>query len=200
ITLSWNADANVHGDNNRGYRIALGRHLEFSTRLAFAEIWHERAVKYGDTYRFNVVDQTTNDERKISELDVHRRASARAQRTNAPDRAAREQAFEADLSRHRETLDQLLEAREAKIAALGKDVGSLRGTVAKVEQVLTQRYETPSEKRLIPILSRQTLSELQETAVKLNLAERVDELEKLRVALAREYKAPTRTDDEAAML
>src|SRR5256714_377526 len=144
--------------------------------------------------------QTTNEERRISELDVHRRASARAQRTNAPDRAAREQAFEADLSRHRETLDHLLEAREAKIAALGKDVGSLRGTLAKVEQVLTQRYETPSEKRLIPILSRQTLSELQETAVKLNLVERVDDLEKLRVALAREYKAPTRTDDEAAML
>src|SRR5213076_1450018 len=39
-----------------------------------------------------------------------------------------------------------------------------------------------------------------ETALKLNMAERVDELEKLRVALAREYKAPTRTDDEAVML
>jgi hypothetical protein len=53
---------------------------------------------------------------------------------------------------------------------------------------------------VIPILSRQTLSELQETAVKLNLVGTVDDLEKLRVALAREYKAPTRTDDEAAML
>src|SRR5437660_10373974 len=83
-------------------------------------------------------------------------ASARAQRTNATDRAAIEQAFEADLSQHRETLDQLLEAREAKIAALGKDVGSLRGTVGKIEQVLIQRNDTPSEKRLIPILSRQT--------------------------------------------
>src|SRR5213078_78033 len=35
---------------------------------------------------------------------------------------------------------------------------------------------------------------------RLNLAERVDDLEKLRVALAREYKAPTRTDDETEML
>ncbi|HYV03150.1 MAG TPA: relaxase MobL, partial [Blastocatellia bacterium] len=122
ITLSWNADANVHEDNNRGYRIALGRHLEFSTRLAFAEIWHERAVKYGDTYRFNVVDQTTSEERKISELDVHRRASARAQRIDSRDRAVREDAYETDLSSHRETLDQLREAREAKIASLGKDV------------------------------------------------------------------------------
>lgn len=197
ITLSWNADATVHEDNNRGYRIALGRHLEFSTRLAFAEIWHERAVKYGDTYRFNVVDQTTSEERKISELDVHRRASARAQRIDSRDRAVREDAYETDLSSHRETLDQLREAREAKIAALGKDVGSVRGTLSKVEQTLT-RYQTPSGKPLTPLISRQTLSELENTAIRLNLAEKVAELEKLRTALAREHKAPNRTDDEAA--
>lgn len=199
ITLSWNADASVHEDNNRAYRIALGRHLEFSTRLAFAEIWHERAVKYGDTYRFNVVDQTTSEERKISELDVHRRASARAQRIDSRDRAVREDAYETDLSSHRETLDQLTEAREAKIAALGKDVGSLRGTLSKVEQGLT-RHQTPSGKSLTPLISRQTLSELENTAIKLNLAEKVTELEKLRTALAREHKAPDRADDEAATL
>ena len=199
IAASWREGGVLWKQDHADYRIALGKHLEFSLRLAFAEVWHERAVKHGDTFRFNVIDQTTGEKRNISELDVHRRASARAQR-NGPDRTAREQAFETDLSRHRETLDQLLEAQEAKIAALGKDVGSLRGTLAKVENVLTQRYETPSEKRLTPILSRQTLSELQETAVKLNLAERVDELERLRVALARENRAPTRTDDEAEML
>ncbi len=199
ITLSWNADASVREDDNRAYRIALGRHLEFSTRLTIAEVWHERAVKYGDTYRFNVVDQTTSEERKISELDVHRRASARAQRIDSRDRAVREVAYETDLSSHRETLDQLTEAREAKIAALGKDVGSLRGTLSKVEQGLT-RHQTPSGKSLTPLISRQTLSELENTAIKLNLAETVTELERLRTALAREHKAPARTDDEAATL
>jgi len=199
ITSSWNPDATVHEDNDRGYRIALGRHLEFSTRLAFAEIWHERAVKYGDTYRFNVVDQTIGEERKISELDVHRRASARAQRIDSRDRAVREDAYETDLSSHRETLDQLTEAREAKIASLGKDAGSLRGTLSKVEQGLA-RHQTPSGKSLTPLMSRQTLSELENTAIKLNLAEKVTELEKLRTTLAREHKAPDRTDDEAATL
>src|SRR5205823_11029816 len=97
--------------------------------LAFAEICQEHADKHGDTYRFEVVDQSTGEERKISELDVHRRAAARAQRTNPTDRGVKEQAYQSDLTRHRETLDQLLEAREAKIAALGQDVGSLRGTV-----------------------------------------------------------------------
>src|SRR5207249_3583350 len=70
----------------------------------------------------------------------------------------------------------------------------------KVEQSLTRRDDTPAEKRLTPLLSRETLSDLQETAVKLNLTEKVAELEKLRIALAREYKAPARTDDEAAIL
>jgi hypothetical protein len=53
---------------------------------------------------------------------------------------------------------------------------------------------------LTPLISRQTLSELENTAIRLNLAENVTELEKPRAALAREHKAPERTDDEAATL
>src|SRR5262249_39445230 len=126
---SWNKYSRVRPNVGGDYRIALGRYLELSMQLAFAEAWHERAVKHGDTYRFEVLDQSIESERKISELDVHRRASARAQRSHPMDRAAREQAFEAELSSHRETLDQLLEAQETKIAALGKDVSAMRGSV-----------------------------------------------------------------------
>jgi len=200
VAGSWNPAAQTRVDEKSDYRIALGRHLELSTRLAFAEVWHERAVKHGDTYRFNVIDKSTSAERKISELDVHRRASARAERISPVNRSIREQAYEADLSGHRETLDQLIEAREAKIAALGKDVGSLRGTVANVAERLMTRVDTPSQARVVPIISRESLSELQKTAVKLNLPEKVSELEMVRVALAREFAAPTRTDDEAKVL
>src|SRR5258708_15779142 len=200
IAASWNNGARVEQHDHTAYRIALGKHLEFSTRLAFTEIWYERAFQHGDTYRFKVVDQTTGEERRISELDVHRRAAARAQRINPTDRSGREQVFEADLSRHRETLDQLTEAQEAKIAALGKDVGSLRGNVSQIERHITRRYETPAAKQLTPILSRQTLSDLQNQAVRLNLPDKVSEWDKIRVALAREYRAPTRTEDEAATL
>ena len=200
IVWSWNKEAPVRETDNSDYRIALGKHLELTTRLQFAEIWHERAVKNGDTYRFNVIDQTTSGERKISELDVHRRAAARAHRISPLNRESQERAYEADLSNHRETLDQLTEAREAKIAALGKDIGSLRSTVFKVESHLATLYETPSEKRLTPLISRSTLSELQNQAIRLNLAEKVFELEQLRTQLAREHDAPTRTDDEAATL
>ena len=197
---SWSGAKSVATDDDHDYRIALGKHLEFSLRLAFAEVWRERAVRHGDTYRFNVIDQTTSEERRISDLDVHRRASARAQRISPLNRDGREQAYEADLSRHRETLDQLSEARESKIAALGKDIGSLRGTVSKLESNLSSLYETPGKPQIVPLISRSTLSELQNQAVRLNLPEKVSELEKLRIELAREHKAPARTDDEAATL
>lgn len=166
-------------------------------RLAFAQAWYDRAVEHGDTYRFEVADQSTSEERKISDFDVHRRASARAQHYR--DRAERERAYDADLGRHRETLDELRKAREGKIDALSKDISALSGKLALVEARLTLVHESEATNQR-PIISRAMLSELQEQAVKLNLPEAVQELEELRLDLAREHKAPVRTDEEAATL
>jgi hypothetical protein len=182
------------------YRLALGRYLELSIKLEFADAWHQRAVKYGETYRFEVIDQSIGEERKISELDVRRRASARAQRVQPLDRANREKEFEIELSRHRETIDQLLEAQEAKIAALGKDVGALRGNVTKVSHHLNGRDDIPSDRRFSSIMSRETLSSLGSTAVRLNLPDAAKHLEDLRLKLAKEFNAPVRTDDESSTL
>jgi hypothetical protein len=154
-------------------------------------------VEHGDTYRFEVVDQSTSEERKISDLDVHRRASARAQHFRDP--VDRERAYEADLGRHRETLDELRKAREGKIDALGKDISALSGKLELVEARLARVHDSDATTHT-PIISRSTLSELQDQAVKLNLHERVQELEDLRLQLAREHKAPERTDEEAATL
>jgi hypothetical protein len=197
---SWNKYANPRTTAQSEYRLALGRYLELSIKLEFAETWHQRAVKYGETYRFEVIDQSIGEERKISEFDVRRRASARAQRVQPLDRAHREKEFEAELSRHRETIDQLLEAQEAKIAALGKDVGALRGTVTKVSHRLNGRDDTPSDRRFSPIISRETLSSLESNAVRLNLPDTAAHLEGLRLKLAKEFNAPIRTDDESATL
>lgn len=200
ISTSWNPIEQSTEDRNNDLRIALGKHLEFEFRLTFAEAWHDRAVQHGQTYRFEVVDQSTSEERNISELDVRRRAAARAARFGQGNHAVRNEFIEADLAGHADTLKQLVEARENKIAALGKDVGSLRGNLAKIEESIIKRYEMPADRRLEPILSRDTLSELQNQAVRLNLPERVLELEKLRLTLAREHNAPARTDEEAAIL
>jgi hypothetical protein len=194
IARSWREDAQVSTVYS-DVRLMLGRRLELSMRLKFAEAWYERAVEHGDTYRFEVVDQSTSEERKISDLDVHRRAAARAQHFR--DRVDRERAYEADLGRHRETLDGLRKAREGKIDALSKDISALSGKLELVEARLTVASDKTNQK---PIISRSTLSELQDQAVKLNLPGTVQELEDLRLELAREHKAPVRTDEEAATL
>jgi hypothetical protein len=200
ISASWNPNEPTTEDRFNDFRIALGKHMVFEFRLAFAEAWHDRAVQHGQTYRFEVVDQSTSEERNISELDVRRRAAARAARFGQVDHVVRNELIEADLARHTDTLSQLEEARENKIAALGKDVGSLRGNLAKIEETIIKRYDMPADGQLKPVLSRHTLSELQEQAVRLNLPQRVLELENLRLSLAREHNAPTRTDAEAAIL
>ena len=196
IARSWSEDAQAPGAYS-DVRLALGRRLEVSLRLSFAQAWHDRAVEHGDTYRFEVIDQSTSEERKISDLDVHRRAAARSQ--HFLDSADRERAYEADLSRHRETLDELRKAREEKIDALSKDISALSGKLAMVEARLSPVYSTEAKNHK-PIISRSTLSELQEQAVKLNLSETFRELEELRSELAREHKAPVRTDEEAGRL
>ena len=195
IARSW-SDAQIPNDYD-DVRLRLGRRFELSMRLKFAEAWYDRAVEHGDTYRFEVVDQSTSEERKISDLDVHRRASARAQHFR--DRAERERAYEADLSRHRETLDELRKARDGKIDALSKDISALSGKLTLVEARLAPLHDTNTTE-LKPIISRSTLSELQEQAVKLNLVDTVQELEALRIELAVEHNAPIRTDEEAATL
>ena len=196
IARSWGEDETVRADYN-DVRIALGRRFELSVRLRLTQAWYDRAVEHGDTYRFEVVDQSTSDERKISDLDVHRRAAARAQHFR--DRDDRERAYEADLGRHLETLDELRKAREGKIDALSKDISALSGKLELVEARLSVVHNAEATE-LKPIISRSTLSELQGQAVKLTLPETVRELEDLRVVLAQEHKAPVRTDEEAATL
>ncbi len=195
---SWNLDASTRPDSLTDYRLALGKRLEFSMRLAFAQVWYDRAVEHGDTYRFNVLDQSSGEERHISELDVQRRAAARAQRLSQGNRLSRDQAIDADLLRHCDTLQQLNEARENKIASLQKDMSSMAVHLGSLRR-RTEGLDRP-EQPITPLMDRATLSELQETAVKLNLPHHVAELEQLRVELAREFGAPVRTDVEAAKL
>jgi hypothetical protein len=200
VALSWNSDADMPDDRTNDFRLALGKRLMLEFRLAFAEAWHDRANSHGTTYRFEVLDQSVDEERKISDLDVRRRASARAARISDGDHTKRNEELDRDLNKHSETLKQLAQARETKIAALEKDINSLRANLGKVERNIQNRHHIPEGKQLTPLISRETISELQEQAVKLSLVDRVAEIERLRIDLAREHSAPTRTDSEAASL
>lgn len=196
IARSWTEDAERQGDYS-DMQIILGRRLELSIRLTFAETWYERAVEHGDTFRFEVLDESTNAERKISDMDVHRRASARAY--HFLDRGDRESAYETDLSRHGETLKELSHAREAKITELDAKVNGLSEALEKIEARLALTGKTDATE-VTPIISRVTLSELQDEAVKLNQPAAFQELENARLALAREHNTLSRTDEEMRTL
>jgi len=200
ITASWGRSHAPETSDGQDYRIALGKRLVLSMRLAFAQVWHDRAVAHGETYRFNVLDQSTDEERKISEFDVRRRAIARATRISKGDPHLRNEAIENDLNQHGETLHQLEEIREAKIAALRKDISGLSQKLSQVANVVVERWGGARDLSRTPLIDRETLAELQGQAVKLNLPEMVFELENLRTALAIEHNATIRTDDEAAKL
>jgi hypothetical protein len=200
IAASWDLNFRVVEDRLQDYRLALGKQLEFSIRLAFTQVWYDRAVEHGEAYRFNVLDQSIAAERKISEFDVRRRAAARATRTSQGDYALRNQTIDADLDRHSDTLQQLSEAREAKITALQKDIAYLGGRLSKADKAVVAVWQGPNEQNGTPLLSRRTLSELQAQALKLNLPDEVSELEELRVALALEHGAPLRTETEISKL
>src|SRR4029078_6027329 len=116
------------------------------------------------------------------------------------DHGKRNEELDRDLNKHSDTLKQLAQARATKIAALEKDINSLRGNLGKVDRNIQNRHHIPEGKQLTPLISRETISELQEQAVKLSLVDRVAEIERLRIDLAREHSAPTRTDSEAASL
>lgn len=197
VAFSWNAQPDARASEETQHGLLLGRELVLKMRLSFAEAWYDRALNHGDIYRFSVFDQSTSDERKLSELDVHRRSNARAARLAKGDSDLRKELVASDLVRHGHTFQELQEARETKIATLEKDIGSLRAKVGSIAKLLSR---SPATDESIPMVDRQILSELQEQAIKLNLAERVQELEKLRTQLAIEHQAPTRTDAEAAQL
>src|SRR5256885_6483759 len=114
MAATWREGAVLWEQDHSDYRVALGKHLEFSLRLAFAEAWHERAVKHGDTFRFNVVDQPLNNGGKIFELTWHARAPPPPQPPTPPIVPPRDRPFKPAWSLHPEHLIQLLEPEEAK--------------------------------------------------------------------------------------
>ena len=48
ISASWNPNEQTTEDRFTDFRVALGKHLEFEFRLAFAEAWHDRLSTWSD--------------------------------------------------------------------------------------------------------------------------------------------------------
>lgn len=192
-------------------RIALGDALEKGLRREYAALDYERALGRGETFRFNVRDESTSDKRQISEVDVRRRADARgvraadeqSPRTSVERRQLRQLVSERDVTRHSTTIAELHTIRGRLIGRLEKELGKANLEHKQAEsraQVVRRMCEASNQEIPTPIIACDKLNELQERAVSLGLTDHVETLEQLRVTLAREYGQPVRNDKEAARL
>lgn len=209
---SWGTpEKATDGSQVRQDRVVLGEAIEKSLRREYAGLAYEKALKHGETFRFRARDESTNGERQISESDVRRRADARGSRaaadrdlrTSVERQNVRQQVSEWDVTRHGGTIRELRKIRSNLLDKLGKELSraTLEHTQAHVRTGgVRQKYEARGQEPPSPIIARDTLVELQEQAIGFGLADRVETLEQLRVALAVENGQPIRDDKEAARL
>jgi len=192
-------------------RHLLGQTIQARVSRELAEFSYNLAVESGDTFRFEIRDQSVERPREISAFDVHRRADARGARTADEGqihaalerRAARQQTADRDLALHAETLHEHAEIRERLTQKLEKDLAKAVRAEAQAEAkagTIRRRYADREESPPAPLLNRDTLSELQEKAAGQSLVERVEQFEVLRLALAAEHGQPPRTETEAGRL
>ena len=172
---------------------------------------YEMARDYGHTFRFSVRDESLEANRRISRLDVHRRAGARGDRV-ADDRGAgrredrlaiRGQVSEADVRRHSPTLEEhgkKLDTLVEKLGAKAKNALDSYRHVQRLAGEVIDKYQKRGETLPIPFVKREDIVKTQDEAVKRRFAGHTEKLERLRVTLAEEHGQPMRSDQEAARL
>ncbi len=192
-------------------RHLLGQAIETRARREIAALNYNLAAEAGDTFRFQVRDQSSGERREISDFDVRRRADARGARgadegeiqTTLERRAAQQQVAGRDLALHAETLHELGEIRQELIERLEKafTAAAREETEANARaQTIERKYAARENPLPSPLLDRGTLAQLQEKATSHGLVERVEQFETLRLALAAEHNQPARTEQETARL
>ncbi|MCI0389676.1 MAG: hypothetical protein MOB07_13065 [Acidobacteria bacterium] len=176
-----------------------------------AALDHETARYYGNTFRFNIHDESVEVRRRISDLDVHRRADARGDRAadergplSKDDRLAiRGQVSEADIHHHSRTLAEhdkklgkLIIDRESRM----QDALDAYQRARQLEGEVIEKYQKRGEPLPAPFVERETLVKTQDEAIQHRFADHTGKLEGLRVELAEEHGQPVRSDQEAARL
>ncbi len=212
VAAKWGTpERDTEGSQVRQDRIVLGEAMEKSLRREYAALAYEKALKHGETFRFRARDESSDGERQISEADVRRRADARGSRAAAEQNShtaverqqVRQEVAERDVAFHGTTISELRKIRGNLLERLGKELSraTFEHTQAQARAGgLQQKYAARGQELPAPLIARDTLVELQEQAISLGLADRVETLEQLRVALAVENDQPICNDKEAARL
>jgi hypothetical protein len=172
---------------------------------------YEMARDYGHTFRFSIRDESLEASRRISNLDVHRRAGARGERTadergvgRREDRLAISgQVSEAEVRRHSPTLEEHGKKLDTLVSELGSKAKTSLDSYRHVHRLageVIEKYQKRGEALPLPFVNREDIVKAQDEAVKRRFAGHTEKLERLRVTLAEEHGQPMRSDREAARL
>ena len=171
----------------------------------------QTARDHGHTFRFNIRDESLAANRRISDLDVHRRAGARAARAadergagRKDDRLAiRGQVSEADIHHHSTTIEEHGKKLDKLVNELGSKAKDALDAYQHARQLageVIEKYQKREEPVPAPLVKREALVKTQDEAIKHRFADHTEKLERLRVTLAEEHSIPARSDQEAARL
>lgn len=192
-------------------RLALGRAMLVEDHVERLREARDAAIAYGERRRYKIINARGRS-RWLSEDDLHMRAGAAADRATtglSPDwnpearRQMREGVFDREMEQYKPLIRMI---REMRGADLDRAESKLR-QAAEASQPLIEkasairrRYEIAGLTILTPILSREEISRLQERAIHRGDAERLRELEAIRMSLAVEKGAPARTNGDVGRL
>jgi hypothetical protein len=115
---------------------------------------YEMAREHGHTFRFNVRDESREANRRISNLDVHRRAGARGERAadeygtaRKEDRLAiRGQVSEADVRRHSPTLEEHGKKLDTLVGELGSKAKTALDSYKHIQSLAGVPHPSPIAK------------------------------------------------------
>lgn len=193
------------------HRIVLGDALEKRIRREQAERKYLLAQEHSDAYRFQANDASVDERRKISKLDVERRANARGLRAADqaglvrafPRREVRDRVASEDLALHEGTITEIEKIRQNVIERLSNELSRARSWECKAVELaaaIEKAYQSEGKELPTPFIRRGVIAELQGEAVRLGLSGQFQELEGVRTAIASVLAVNPRNDDEASRL
>lgn len=192
-------------------RTTLGQAMVASDRIEQLRESFRAAVAFGEWRRYQVVDAQGRS-RLVSEYDLRQRADAIGRQMTAqvkfklPAEVRAQMQREAaaqEIGKSDGVLKKIRVARFADLNALEMKLQQVisASRLAIRESVATkEKYESAGLTIPTPILSRADLAQLQNRAISLGDAEKLNRLEKIRIALAAEKGEPARLPLETGRL
>lgn len=192
-------------------RLILGKAMVTKDNIERWQEAYEAALTYGERRCYKVVD-ARGQSRWLSERDLRSRAEAKADWVTAkvaqdwkPEarKELRSEVFAQEIESYKPILKKIRELRGADLEWIGLKLRQLADASRPLRdqaKVISQAYQKTGSVIPTPLLTQAELARMQERTVSTGDTENLRKLEEIRVRLAAEKGAPTRSNGEIGRL